>query len=68
MGWKKPVSSLALQSLNSSNWGVKNIYESIIDKSVIYIQMHVKIIQNSNLFTKIHKQDIPYSFTRSTSI
>lgn len=43
---------IALQSLNSSNWGVKNKYESIIDKTVIYIQMHVKIIQIATCLLK----------------
>lgn len=39
------------------------IYDPIIDKTVIYIQMHVKIIQIATCLLEIHKQDIPYSFT-----
>lgn len=41
----------------------KYIYDPIIDKTVIYIQMHVKIIQIATCLLEIHKQDIPYSFT-----
>lgn len=39
------------------------IYDPIIDKTVIYIQMHVKIIHIATCLLEIHKQDIPYSFT-----
>lgn len=39
------------------------IYDPIIDKTVIYIQMHVKIIHIATCLLAIHKQDIPYSFT-----
>lgn len=39
------------------------IYDPVIDKAVIYIQMHVKIIQIATCLLEIHKQDIPYSFT-----
>lgn len=41
----------------------KYIYDPIIDKTVIYIQMHVKIIQIATCLLEIHKHDIPYSFT-----
>lgn len=39
------------------------VYDPIIDKTVIYIQMHVKIIQIATCLLEIHKQDIPNSFT-----